>query len=83
MNGKGSKRRPRTITRSEEQLRWDAIFNKQPEGEPMKTTEQNKDCKLLLAQPLIKEGGTRHVYLEKPNGAIKCIGVLMGTTKGY
>ena len=83
MNGKGSKRRPRTISRAEEQLRWDAIFNKQPEGESMKTTEQNKDSKLLLAQTLIKEGGTHHVYLEKPNGAIKCIGVLMGTAKGY
>ena len=31
MNGKGSKRRPRTISRAEEQLRWDAIFGKKPE----------------------------------------------------
>lgn len=37
MNGKGSKRRPRTISRAEEQLRWDMAFNKKPEGESMKT----------------------------------------------
>tara|TARA_R110001606_G_scaffold199387_1_gene347059 strand:- start:1619 stop:1777 length:159 start_codon:yes stop_codon:yes gene_type:complete len=45
----------------------------------MNTTELNKDCKLVLADELVNEGGIRHVYLEKPNGAIKCIGTLMGT----
>lgn len=39
----------------------------------------NEDSKLVLADELVKENGIRHVYLEKPNGAIKCIGVLMGT----
>ena len=43
----------------------------------MKTKEHNKDSKLILADPLANEGGIRHVYLKKPNGAIKCIGVLM------
>lgn len=41
----------------------------------------NEDSKLVMADELIKENGIRHVYLEKPNGAIKCIGVLMGTIK--
>lgn len=44
-----------------------------------KETLYNEDCKLVLADELAKEKGTRHVYLEKPNGAIKCIGTLMGT----
>ena len=43
----------------------------------MKTKEQNKDSKLILADPLVNEGGIRHVYLKKTNGAIKCIGILM------
>lgn len=31
MNGKGSKRRPSSITRAEEALRWEAIFGKKDE----------------------------------------------------
>ena len=42
---------------------------------------QNKDCKLILADPLVNEGGIRHVYLKKPDGTLRCIGTLMGTLK--
>lgn len=45
----------------------------------MKPTEYNKGKKLILGQPMVKENGIRYVYLEKPDGSFRCIGVLMGT----
>ena len=41
----------------------------------------NEDCKLIIGDELVNQGGVRHMYFQKPNGSIKCIGTLMGTIK--
>ena len=46
----------------------------------MKSEEQNKGSHIVYSYSEVQRGG-RNVWLEKPDGTLKCIGVLMPTIK--